>query len=406
MICGLLSLSVAWSQAEYARQDALVFQATYYAPLDTARMAQLWHETVLRSESYYNGDGSWGLGYSDWPSRPYDADHPLIRVAAWHILGLLRLMEVGLSDSTTERRVRLGLDWLLSRQTEEGAWPLYTIPQGLISARSIVPTALAGRAMSRAYLVLADPTYREAATRALRWAQFRPPDGSALHQGLELAALLEHYRVDHEYLYLERALAMAGRILNGQLVNGSWGDPSTRQLADSGQAPSAGPSSLTTAEHGQVTESLLMLTGALADGHPQRRRLRAGVTAALNFLLESQLAHGGFAAAAGELAAVKAPSFEIVALIRASDDLGMEEFDGPISGALRALGTHFSNTGILWRSTQGGRFLAVAEGLVWFANNGPAELPGPGTRQARDSTGTGRGAEQDGPQPSPAGSDG
>ncbi|MCK4578732.1 MAG: hypothetical protein KAU50_08070, partial [Candidatus Marinimicrobia bacterium] len=98
-------MAIAAGQADYVRHDALTFKATYFAPLDTLAMADYWQKTTRRSELMYNGDGSWGLGYSDWPTRPYDADHPLIRVVARHCLGLLALIEGGLADSSMVERL-------------------------------------------------------------------------------------------------------------------------------------------------------------------------------------------------------------------------------------------------------------------------------------------------------------
>ncbi|MQY64709.1 MAG: hypothetical protein GH143_10495, partial [Calditrichaeota bacterium] len=89
---------------QYVRHDALAFKATYHAPLDTLTMARFWQTTAIHSEAMYNGDGSWGLGYADCPTRPYPADHPLVRVVARHVLGLLTLIEAGLSDSATVQR--------------------------------------------------------------------------------------------------------------------------------------------------------------------------------------------------------------------------------------------------------------------------------------------------------------
>ena len=64
-----LGATLLMGQTDYARQDALIFKANYYQPLDTLTMARYWRATALRSESIYNGNGSWGLGYADWPSQ-------------------------------------------------------------------------------------------------------------------------------------------------------------------------------------------------------------------------------------------------------------------------------------------------------------------------------------------------
>lgn len=346
----MMVFSLAWGQVQYVRHDALAFQSTYHAPLDTLTMARFWRTIAIHSEAMYNGDGSWGLGYADWPTRPYPADHPLVRVVARHVLGLLTLIEAGMSDSTMIQRAKMGLNWLMERQTEEGAWPLYTTNRGTVTAKSVYPTALAGRALSRGYRVLANPRYLLAASRAQVWQQVRPPDDSPLHHGLVLVGILEHYRTVHEVDLVGRAINEGLIILNRQLPNGSWNDPTP----------------LSTDEHAVVTEALLMLEQSLVEGHPHQRRLRGGVNAALNFLLENQLDNGNFTSGQAELSTYKVPTFELVALIKARQVRRMEEFDLAITGAVRALGTHPSNTGALWRGTQDGCFLAMAHALVWF----------------------------------------
>ncbi len=365
-----LMSSLVWGQVAYVRHDALAFQATYHPPLDTLTMARFWEVTSVHSEAMYNGDGSWGLGYADWPTRPYAADHPLVRVAARHVTALLRLMDAGLSDSLTAKRARMGLNWLLQRQTEEGAWPLYTTSRGVVSVHSVIPTALAGRALSLAHRVTDNPRYLLSANRALDWLEARPQDDAPYHHALELAALLEHYRTVRELGLLDRALALGLIILNRQLPNGSWSDH--------------GP--LSTDRHAQVTSALLHLELALAEGRPQLRRVRGGVTAALNYLLENQLADGNFASGPTELAAYQVPTFELVALILARAVRRQPAFDMILTGAVRALGGHASNLGVLWRGTQDGRFLAMAQALIWFTETqagvaSQAELVSPGGLQ-------------------------
>jgi hypothetical protein len=359
----VLLLPLLKGQVEIVRHDALGFKATYYPPLDSLVMAQYWDNTAVHSEAMYNGNGSWGLGYADWPTRPYDSDHPLVRVTAWHVLGLLTLIENGLSDDAMVQRARMGLNWLQERQTDEGAWPLYTSSRGTVTIQSIIPTALAGRTMSRAYRVLRNPRYLLVASQAREWQDARPQDDSPLNHGLVLAGLLEHYRSVHELALVDQAVREGLIILNRQLPNGSWSDPLP----------------LSTDEHALVLESLLMLEQALVDIHPQKRRVRSGVNAALNFLLENQLADGNFISGQSELAAYQVPTFELVALILAREVRQMDEFDMSITGAVRVLNTHSSNEAARWRSSQGGRFLAMAHALAWFtqlqAASGAHEAP-------------------------------
>jgi len=300
----------------------------------------------------YNGNGSWGLGYADWPTRPYPADHPLVRVAARHVLGLLILIETGLSDSAVVHRAKMGLNWLLEKQTAEGAWPLYTTNYGTVNIHSVYPTALAGRVMSRAYRVLRNPRYLLAASKALEWHAVRPQDDSPFYHALVLAGLLEHYRTVHEYKLVEQAVDEALIISNRQLPSGSWNDP--------GQ--------LSTDDHSIITEALLLLEQALVIDHPYMRRIKGSVNAALNYLLENQLENGNFASGEAELSAYQVPTFELVSLILAQEVRDMREFDMVITGAVRALNTHSSNQDARWRSNQDGRFLAMARALAWFTH--------------------------------------
>ena len=345
-----LGATLLWGQAEYARQDALIFQASYFQPLDTLTMARYWSATASRSESIYNGNGSWGLGYADWPNKPYNADHPLVRVVARHALGLLLLMEAGLADSSAVRRIRTALNWLMQRQTSEGAWPLYTVNRGVVSVASVYPTALAARALSRGHQLFDNPRYQLAATRAAAWQEVRPATASALHHGLVLAQLLEHYRsLDHQ-LYLDRAVDLGMQIISSQQPNGSWRD--------------SGP--LHTDEHAVIAEALLLLEQALPAGHPQIRRIAAATNGALNFLLESQRKDGNFNTTMDETLSTKVPTIELTALVLGRKTKGMPEFDMAIIGAVRAMHEHASLMGNLWRGSQDGRFLGMANALVWF----------------------------------------
>ena len=357
-------MSLVWGQALIVRHDALAFRPAYHAPLDTVTMARFWQNTAVHSEAMYNGNGSWGLGYADWPTRPYPSDHPLVRVVARHVLGLLTLIEAGLADTTMEQRAELGLHWLLDRQTAEGAWPVYTTNRGAVSRLSALPTALASMVLSRGYRLLGDPRFLAAATQALEWQTLRPLERSPLARGLLLASILEHYETVHEQARVEWAVREGRIILDNQLPNGSWNDP--------------GP--LQTDEHAVVTGALIRLELALVPEHPDQRRLRGGVNAAVNFLLEMQLDNGNFAPGPEELSSQKVPTFELVALILAQKARQAGGFDMAISGAVRALNNHPSNRSprdpgepgggaaaqVPWRGTQAGRFLAMTVALVWF----------------------------------------
>ncbi|MCK4579092.1 MAG: hypothetical protein KAU50_09900, partial [Candidatus Marinimicrobia bacterium] len=222
--------------------------------------------------------------------------------------------------------------------------------RGVLSKQSATPTALAGQTMSRAYRVLGNPRYLLAADAALEWQKQRPAVDSPWYRGLYISQLIEHYRTIHDATFLNQALDEALYLIGRQLPNGSW----------SGKHP------LTTGEHAVLTTALLDLENNLITAHPATRRLGLAINAALNFLLENQLESGGFTSAAVELADEKTPTYEIIALIRARHVRGMKEFDYPIRGAVRALNNHESNTGNLWRATQDGRFLAMANAMVWF----------------------------------------
>lgn len=350
LIGWFLGLSLLLGQELVVRRDALVFKPTYHPPLDTLTMADFWKNTAIHSEDMYNGEGSWGFGYLDWPTQPYDSDHPLVRVVARHVLGLLTLMENGLSDTTMVARAKISLNWLLQRQTPEGAWPLYTTPQGEISARSGLPTALAARTLSRGYRVLRNPRYLTAASQALEWQAVKPVSDANYERGLWIACFIEHYRTVREQALMDRAVAAGRRLLDRQLPNGSWNSPQP----------------LTTAEHAELTAGLLHLEQALVEMHPFRRRLRGGVNAALNFLLENQLDNGNFVSGGMEPAGQKVPTLEIIAFIRAGAVRQKVEFDMPVAGAVRAMNVHPSNLAGHWRGTQDRRFLAMAEALVWF----------------------------------------
>ncbi|MEE9466630.1 MAG: hypothetical protein V3W14_13765 [Candidatus Neomarinimicrobiota bacterium] len=348
----LLFVALLHSQELYVRRDAITFKADYYAPLDTITMAQFWEQTAVHSEAFYNGDGSWGLGFFDWPTKPYDADHPLVRAVAYHVMGLLLLMENDLSDPGMIARCRISLNWMLERQTPEGAWPLYITNRGIISSQSVIPTALAGITLSRGYRVLGNPRYLLAASRALEWQRVRPEDDSPRNHGLLLLQLMEHYRTVHDLELLEWAVSEAQIILGRQQPSGTWADP----------AP------VTTGEHAIIATALLQLDAALVDIDPNKRRIKEGGFSAINFLLENQVNNGNFSTGPTEITNVKVPTLEIIALIQARTTRNMAEFDMPIRGAVRALNLHPSNLGPHWRANQADRFLAMSHAVVWFTD--------------------------------------
>ncbi len=348
---GILMLTVVLSaQEHYARRDAITLRADFHPPLDTLTMARYWQQTAVHSEAFYNGDGSWGRGFFDWPTRPYEADHPLVRVVAHYVLGLLLLIEHNLSDSAMVTRCRMSLNWLLERQTPQGAWPLYTSNRGTITRQSVIPTALAGAALSRGYRVLGNPRYLLAASKALEWQKVRPEDDSPRNHGLLLLHIMEHYHTANDQQLLDWAIKESLIILQHQLPNGSWNDP----------AP------VTAGEHAIITMALLELEQSLVNINPFRRRIWEGTTGALNNLLENQLPDGNFRTGSAEMVLIKVPTFELIALIGARRSRRMVDFDMPIRGAIGALNTHPSNTDRHWRANQAGRFLAMSHALVWF----------------------------------------
>lgn len=346
----LLLISVLPGQEHYVRHDALTFKAHYFSPLDTLEMAHFWERTSIHSEAMYNGNGSWGLGYSDWSTKPYPASHPLVRVVAQHVLGLLRLIENEMFDSTTVRRTTLGLNWLAERQTAEGAWPLYKTNRGVITSQTNLPSALATKVMLKAARLPGFAQFAEHAERGLEWLAQRPPDDSPWSQGLYLSVLLEQYRSNHEPTVLTAGLNLATQLMSKQLPNGSWQN----------RTP------LTTSEHALITVALMEFKAELAPIHHQYRRLVGTITGALNYLIEHQLASGNFAPVGTELVGEKVPTYEIISFIEAYRTQQLNEFIMVITGSIRALNSTQANTGIIWRGSQGGRFLAMTYALEWY----------------------------------------
>ncbi len=325
-------------------------KATYFPPLDTVTMASYWETTAIHSEAMYNGDGSWGFGYADWVNSPYGADVPLVRVVARHALGLLNLIEMGHTDSVTVQRTKLALNWLFTRQTKEGAWPLYNVNRVTVSIQSIYPTALAARALSRGYKVLRNPRHMIVARQAMEWQKARPDDDSPYMRGMVVSAILDLYQAIYDTTLIGDAVDQAMLIVSRQYPNGSWVI----------QTP------VTSREHANILESLLLLNEVLVDEHPFKRRLHAAIVAGLNFLFEHQLDDGNFTDALSGKVSRNAPTIEIIALIKARESLGKSEFDMAITGAIRALNAHPSNNRMLYRGSQDMRFLAMTEALRWF----------------------------------------
>ncbi len=346
----LLLISMLPGQEDYVRHDAFTFKAHYFPPLDTLEMAGFWERTSIHSEAMYNGNGSWGLGYSDWSTKPYPASHPLVRVVAQHVLGLLRLIETELYDSTTVRRAILGLNWLAERQTPEGAWPLYKTDRGVITSQTVLPTALATKAMIKAARQPEFHQFASNAVRGLAWLSQRPSDDSPWNNGLYLSVLMEEYPRNHDPEILTTGLNIAIFLMGKQLPNGSW----------QSRTP------LTTSEHALITASLMEVEMALTPLNQQRRRLVGTIAGALNYLIGHQLASGNFTPVGTELAGEKVPTYEIITFIEAYRVKQLNDFIMPITGSIRALNSDPANAGILWRGSQGGRFLAMTYALEWF----------------------------------------
>ncbi|MFC1746748.1 hypothetical protein ACFLZR_00245 [Candidatus Neomarinimicrobiota bacterium] len=353
-----LTAVIVNGQELHMRRDALVFRPVYHAPLDTLTISQYWTDVAVQSEKMYNGNGSWGSGYQDWPVPHPDSDHPLVRVVARHAMALSILVQHGLSDTIAMLRIQHSLDWLLQQQSPEGAWPHYTTTHPEQAPLSAMSTALASRALTMGYQVLQYPRYREALSRAEVWRASRSQESdSAYESGLWIGSCLEQYRDLNEPNLLEASIAAAQIVLDQQLTNGSWDTPRP----------------LNTAEHAEVVEGLILLEEELREGHPFRRQLQGGVTAALNYLLEVQSPNGNYTDNNQNQIRLRSPSLEIVALVRARAVRSMAEFDQPIVGALRAMNLTYMNDTDSSRGSQDVRFLAMTTALVWFVEESQNE---------------------------------
>jgi len=227
-------------------------------------------------EGVYNGDGSWGKGYSTWSSlnRP-ECRHPLVRWTGRPVLAYLIAHRVQ-PDALYLKRAKEGLEWLLKEQTPSGAYKWYWTPGGSVDGNSLYDTAIAGRALAAGHEQFKLKRYLDASAKAARWAMAMPVSGNANYNFFTVWHQAAHYRLTKDKAVLASAVDRAVRTLKNQLPNGMWSDHHNQQIN----------------YHSIITRGLVELLSVMPPDHPQREAVRVGAMRAVNHVIAEQAADG------------------------------------------------------------------------------------------------------------------
>lgn len=212
------------------------------------RLQRLWAAGWAAAEKAYGGDGRWGL-----PADHPEVRHTLLRQTAYVIIGGIAAMRQGYGDDAAiGKRVKEGLDYLLSVQKPNGLFPFpdmrgwhphfkgpleslyYQHPEAFQDGWVIedfgdgglqFDNGVCAVTMLTAFEHFETAAYRESADRACRWAVGRPIVPNWNYNAFSVWALARHVEVTEEEESRAPAIqkAVLG-ILPGQLPAGRWLD--------------------------------------------------------------------------------------------------------------------------------------------------------------------------------------
>lgn len=212
------------------------------------RLRRLWAAGWAAVEKKYGGNGRWGL-----PADHPEVRHTLLRQTAYVIIGGIAAMRQGYGDDAAiGKRVKEGLDYLLSVQKPNGLFPFpdmrgwhphfsppleslyYQHPEAFQDGWVIddfgdgglqFDNGVCAATMLTAFEHFKTAAYRESADRACRWAAGRPVVPNWNYNAFSVWALARHVEVTEEEESRAPAIqkAVLG-ILPGQLPAGRWLD--------------------------------------------------------------------------------------------------------------------------------------------------------------------------------------
>ncbi len=221
-------------------------------------------------EHLYNGDGSWGRGYADWPGQPA-VTHPLTRFTGYCVLGYLVAGEVE-PDPVFRERAAAGLAYLLREQDPSGAFRWYWTVEGKLGDDALYETGIAGRALVAGYEATKDRRYLDASARAAAWELAAPISANANYNLFAVWHLAAHYRASRDGKVLDGAVARARAALRGQTPRGCWSDAHNQRMW----------------YHGIILRGLVELAAALPEAHADRAAIVGAAVRAANHVIRAQ----------------------------------------------------------------------------------------------------------------------
>jgi hypothetical protein len=299
-------------------------------------------------ESIRNEDGSWGRGYSDWPSLPAkkEVTHPLIRFVGYPVLAYL--IADGL-ESTPRFRQRAfqGLEYLLKDQDPSGGFRWYWVQEGVLDANALYPTGIAGRALVAGYEAFQDPRFLEASAKAAAWEMAMPVSPNANYNMFAVWHLAAHFRVSKERRTLDAAVGKTLQVLKGQTELGCWSDAHNQ----------------TVYYMGIILRGLVELLSVMPKDHAQIEAVRQGVIRAANHLIGQQRKDGALQkhpTGGGR----NAGALVLPALIKVEGVLG-GDLGTVIAGLIRCPKELDSANPASWKHDIDGPVLAAATAWAW-----------------------------------------
>jgi hypothetical protein len=221
-------------------------------------------------EKLYNGDGTWGRGYSDWPGQPA-VKRPLTRFTGYCVLAYLVAEGVESDELYTKRRNE-GLGHLLKEQDDSGAFRWYWTEEGRLGEDALYETGIAGRALIAGYEATKEKKYLEASSKAAAWELATPVSANANYNFFAVWHLAAHYRVTKEAKVLDGALSRALASLKGQTARGCWSDRHNQTMW----------------YHGIILRGLVELAAAMPAAHADRATIMKAAVRAANHAIREQ----------------------------------------------------------------------------------------------------------------------
>jgi hypothetical protein len=225
-------------------------------------------------EKLYNGDGTWGKGYSDWPGQPA-VTRPLTRFTGYNVLAYLTADSVE-PDELYRKRAAEGLAHLLKEQDATGAFRWYWTAEGRLGEDALYETGIAGRALVAGYEATKEKKYLDASAKAAAWEIAAPVSANANYNHFAVWHLAAHARAAKDAKALDAAVARALATLKGQTDRGCWSDAHNQTMW----------------YHGIILRGLVELAAAMPESHADRAAIVKAAVKAANHVIREQREDG------------------------------------------------------------------------------------------------------------------